>query len=233
MKQILKPSGRLSLCAEMVREGSRLADIGTDHGYLPIELCRSGKCPSALACDVNPLPLQSAQENITKYGLSDRIQTRLSDGLKAVLPDEADDIVIAGMGGETVAAILQAAPWLQSSHLRLILQPMSHAEILRRWLSENGFAILGETLTYEDQYYQTIHARFHGETYCLTEEEAFFGEKILEGDSPLLEGYLKKRAETLNTVIAGKKKGKADVALESRLLDAIKTRLARKGERIE
>ena len=79
---ILKPQGRLSLCADFVREGSRLADIGTDHGYLPIELCRNGKIPSALACDINPLPLRSAEENITRFGLSKKIQTRLSDGLK-------------------------------------------------------------------------------------------------------------------------------------------------------
>ena len=77
MTQILKPTGRLSLCADMVREGSRLADIGTDHGYLPIALCLDGRIPSALACDINPLPLKSAEVNIEKYNLSDRIQTRL------------------------------------------------------------------------------------------------------------------------------------------------------------
>ena len=71
---ILKPQGRLSLCADVVREGSRLADIGTDHGYLPIELCRSDKIPSALACDINPLPLRSAEENITRFGLSKKYE---------------------------------------------------------------------------------------------------------------------------------------------------------------
>ena len=118
---ILKPHGRLSLCADYVREGSRLADIGTDHGYLPIALCQSGKIPSALACDINPLPLRSAEENIARFGLSKKIQTRLSDGLKEVSPDEADDVVIAGMGGELIRDILTAAPWVKDGEKHLVL----------------------------------------------------------------------------------------------------------------
>ena len=155
MTQILRPNGRLSLCADMVRGGSRLADIGTDHGYLPIALCLSGAFPSALACDINPLPLRSAQENIAKYGLSDRIQTRLSDGLKAVRPDEADDIVIAGMGGELIRDILAAAPWVKDETKKLILQPMTHHEDLVMWLVENGFAITEQKAALDEGKYYT------------------------------------------------------------------------------
>lgn len=133
--------GRLSLCARYVREGSRLADIGTDHAYLPIAMIESGRCVCALACDINPLPLTSARENIARRNLSDRIVTRLGNGLDPVGADEADDIVIAGMGGELIADILDACPWIGDANKRLILQPMTRHETLIRYLYEHGFAI--------------------------------------------------------------------------------------------
>ena len=162
--RILKPHGRLSLCADMVREGSRLADIGTDHGYLPIELCLSGNIPSALACDINPLPLRSAEENIVKYALADRIRTRLSNGLTQMRPDEADDVVIAGMGGELIRDILAAAPWVRDGDKRLILQPMTHHEDLIRWLYETGFDILRQDAVRDDGKYYTVIAAAYGGT---------------------------------------------------------------------
>lgn len=164
MTRILKPHGRLSLCAEMAREGSRLADIGTDHGYLPIALCLSGKIVSALACDINPLPLQSAQENIAKYGLSNKIQTRLSDGLKEVSPDEVDDVVIAGMGGELIRDILCDAPWVADENKNLVLQPMTHHEDVIKWLCENGFEIKRQgAVLDEGKFYTVISAVYTGE----------------------------------------------------------------------
>lgn len=166
MTQILRPYGRLSLCAEMVREGSRLADIGTDHGYLPIELCLKKKIPSALACDINPLPLRSARENIAKFGLSDKIQTRLSDGLQEVRTDEVDDVVIAGMGGELIRDILCAAPWIKDEKKRLILQPMTHHEDLIQWLYQNGFAVNAQKAALDEgKYYTILSATFDGEEH--------------------------------------------------------------------
>ena len=165
---ILKPKGRLSLCADFVREGSRLADIGTDHGYLPIALCQSGKIPSAIACDINPLPLRSAEENIAKFGFSEKIQTRLSDGLKEISPDEIDDIVIAGMGGELIRDILTAAPWVMDESKHLVLQPMTRHDDLIRWLYENGFAIEQQAAVLDDgKYYTVLSTRFTGrKTSC-------------------------------------------------------------------
>ena len=228
-----KLGARLQSACAYLSAGGTVADIGTDHAYLPIEIIKKGLSQRAIACDINLGPIESARRNIEAAGLSDRIDTMQTDGLHGVECFHPTDILIFGMGGELIAKILSEAPWVKDEEIGLILQPMSHAEILRRWLSENGFAILGETLTYEDQYYQTIHARFNGETYVLTEEEAFFGAKILESESPLVVGYLNKRAETLRSVIAGKTKGNADVSLETRLLDAIKARLEREGEVIE
>ena len=155
--------GRLDLCADYVRRGSRLADIGADHGYLPIMLCESGKIPSAIACDINPLPLRSAKKNIAAHRLERQIETRLSDGLQEVLPDEADDIVIAGMGGELIRDILARAPWIRNSEKHLVLQPMTHHEDLIGWLYENGFEPdRQEAVQDSGKYYTVISAYYTG-----------------------------------------------------------------------
>ncbi len=185
--RILKPNGRLSLCADMVRRDSRLADIGTDHGYLPIELCMRGTIPSALACDINPLPLRSAEENIEKYGLSDRIKTRLSDGLQRVSADEADDIVIAGMGGELIRDILSAAAWVKDGEKRLVLQPMTHHDDLVRWLYENGF--------YDGKYYTVICAVFDGAVRSCDLYASVIG--ALDTDDELSRGFLRRSLNNL------------------------------------
>lgn len=190
MKQ-LHLKGRLSLCAAFVREGSRLADIGTDHGYLPIALCGSGKCPSALACDVNPLPLASARENIARYGLADRITTRLGSGLEPVAADEADDVVIAGMGGELIAQILTACPWAKDGRKRFILQPMTRHEALIRRLYQSGFAILRQgAVIDEGKYYTVILTAYDGEARDCDPLTAVIG--ALTPDDEASKGFLKK-----------------------------------------
>lgn len=194
--QILRPYGRLSLCAEMVREGSRLADIGTDHGYLPIHLCLTDKIPSALACDINPLPLRSAEENIVKYHLSGRIVTRLSDGLNKVREDEADDIVIAGMGGELIRDILAAAPWVRNSSKQLVLQPMTHHEDLVKWLYENGFNILRQkAVCDEGKYYTVLCARCDGAGRSADLFDCIVGR--LDPGDPLSRGFLERSLNNL------------------------------------
>jgi len=225
-----KLGARLQSACAYLTAGGTVADIGTDHAYLPIEIIKRGLSQRAIACDINRGPIESAARNIEAAGLSDRIDTMQTDGLHGVGRFHPTDILIFGMGGELIVKILSEAPWVKNSEIGLILQPMSHAEILRRFLSENGFSILGETLTYEEQYYQTIYARFSGEPYTLRREELYYGREILRSDSPLLEGYLTGRANTLKNVIAGKKKGNADTALEESLLGAIDMRLAKKGE---
>lgn len=134
---------RLSLCASFVRNGTRLADVGTDHGYLPIRLALDGKIESAVAADVRIKPLKSAESNIERYGVTN-IKTVLSDGLQNILPEDAYDIVIAGMGGELIAAIIENTPWICEDNRRLILQPMTRADSLRSFLCANGFNILYE-----------------------------------------------------------------------------------------
>ena len=135
---------RLSLIASLVRPGSRLADIGTDHAHLPIWLVGENVCPRAIATDIRPGPAGVAQRAVEQAGLSARIHVRLGDGLTPVQPGEADDIVIAGMGGETIAAILEQAPWLSQQNCRLVLQPMTKPEVTREYLLTNGFALTSE-----------------------------------------------------------------------------------------
>ena len=132
--------GRLAACAGMLT-GKVMADIGTDHGYLPIWAVWNGIVPAAVAADIRPGPLEAARRNVERYGLQDKIKLRLSDGLADISPCEADDVVIAGMGGELIARIVGAAPWLRQEEKTLILQPMTKEETLRRFLQQEGFTV--------------------------------------------------------------------------------------------
>ena len=134
---------RLALCASLVRTGVKLADIGTDHAYLPIWLAKQGKIVSAVAADVREGPLKIAQENIQKYSAF-QVSVRLSDGLRNIREEEADDIVIAGMGGELISRIIAETDWLKKKEKRLILQPMTSVGELRVALSDLGFTVLEE-----------------------------------------------------------------------------------------
>ncbi len=133
---------RLKLCADFVRDGSKLADIGTDHAYLPVWLCRIGKCPCAIAADINPEPLKHGLKTIQNYGMEELVHTRLSDGLNEIRSDEADDIVIAGMGGELIADIISRCSFSKDKSKRFILQPMTKSELLIKWLCDSGYEII-------------------------------------------------------------------------------------------
>lgn len=147
MDKSLHLDNRLSLCADFVRKGVKVADIGTDHAYLPVWLCKSSTAVQAVAADINPKPLQRGKETVVKYNAENMVQLRLSNGLENIQPDEADDIIIAGMGGELISGILNAAPWVKNSRYHFILQPMTKAEVLREYLYENGFEIEAEKAT--------------------------------------------------------------------------------------
>lgn len=178
---------RLRLAADLVREGSRVADIGTDHARLPVALVAEGRCPTAIASDVRRGPVDNARRTVEQAGLTAAVSVRLGDGLQTVQPDEVDDIVIAGMGGETIAAILEAAPWVRAERYRLILQPMTRAEKLRAYLFAHGFAILSERVTRVGRHWYTvIHAAFTGEVAAADAARCYIGRIPLpEGD-----GYL-------------------------------------------
>ena len=165
----IKLTPRLMTAVPFVRAGRLTADIGTDHAYLPIYLCETGKLmpvPAkngellcAIAADINQGPVERADMHIAAAGLTRSIRTVRTDGLSGLDAYDPDDIVIFGMGGELIASILAAAPWVRTVGKRLILQPMTHAEKLRAYLLEAGYAIVGETLSREgERIYQTICA---------------------------------------------------------------------------
>ncbi len=157
---------RLTQVAAFVRKGSRLADIGTDHALLPAELVRQGVCTYAIASDIKKGPVAAATRTVAEAGLADKINIRLGSGLETVEPDEVDDIVIAGMGGETIAMILAAARWVRDGHYRLVLQPMTRVEKLRRYLWENGFDIVTEAVVQDGKHWYTvIHTVFSGNAF--------------------------------------------------------------------
>lgn len=132
---------RLNAILSLIENGRGTADIGTDHGYIPIELARMGYEGRIIAADINSLPLQKARQNAFSAGFEDKIDFRLSDGLDCIIEDEIDTIVICGIGGSVICDILDRAEWTMSSSYKLILQPMSKAEVLRYWLSNNGYTI--------------------------------------------------------------------------------------------
>lgn len=168
---------RLRRCADFVRPGTTLCDVGCDHGYLPCQLALEGKIRSGLACDVNPSPLDSAKRTIARTGAGTVVSTRLSDGLMQVRPEEAQDIVIAGMGGELILSILLAVPWVKQPGRRLILQPMTKAELLRRGLCREGFRILEESAVPDgSRCYAVLLAEYDGVVWDCSPLYAAVGE---------------------------------------------------------
>ena len=190
---------RLRLLAEMTPPGGRLADIGTDHGYLPVWLLQEGRIPSAIAADVGAEPLEHARRTAQQYGVKG-IDFRLCSGLSAIAPEETDVIVIAGMGGETISAILSAAPWTRNGHM-LLLQPMTKAADLRHWLVDNGYTFTAECLVEDKGRVYPILTVTGGAHRSLTEAEALCG-VLLEGD-PLYGAYLAEHAAKLRRSAEG------------------------------
>lgn len=166
---------RLRRVAELVRPGSRLADIGTDHAFLPVWLVRAGVCPRAIAADLREGPAAAARRTIREAGLEDRIEVRIGDGLAPVRPEEADDIVLAGMGGETIAAILAACPWAKNARYHWVMQPMTRPEALRRYLLGEGFSLLNERIAQDgERRYLVMEAAFTGEAAAVSSEAAYY-----------------------------------------------------------
>lgn len=167
---------RLLSAAEYVRQGAHLADIGTDHALLPIFLLLSGRVDSAVLADINEGPLSAARENVEEYGLSGRVEYRLTDGCAALSDLGITDYTICGMGGELIADIIDRAPHLANEHIRLILQPMTRQATLRRYLAEHGFAIRSEKYTYaQGKYYVTMLSEYSGESGIISDVAAELG----------------------------------------------------------
>ena len=145
MAKQLELTPRLQLLADWVPQGAKLADVGTDHAYLPVWLSLHGRVSCAIASDLRKGPLERARLTGRTYG-AENIDYRLCNGLADICPEEADTIAIAGMGGENISSILAAAPWTRDGGHILLLQPMTRSAELRRFLMENGYCITREAL---------------------------------------------------------------------------------------
>lgn len=179
--------------ASFVTPGNRLADVGTDHGYIPIALVQEKIIPSALAMDVNPGPLERAKQHIRESHLESDIHTRLSDGVQSLQPGEADSVLIAGMGGALTVKILQEGREVLRTVKELILQPQSEIDKVRRYLEQAGYKITKEDMVWEEgKYYQVMKAEA-GEMHYDCENFYHHGKLLLESGHPVLRKYLTQR----------------------------------------
>lgn len=177
---------RLQAIADQVPQGARLADVGTDHGYLPVWLLLSGRIKCAIAADLREGPLSRSRETAQRFGTADRMSFRLCNGLSAIHPDEVDTVAIAGMGGETIISILEAAPWTKEGTL-LLLQPMTGFAELRRWLQGDGYEIVREHISCEGKRLYTILMVKGGKMPPLNPAEQWAGR---QNSGPLRRDYL-------------------------------------------
>lgn len=222
---------RLALLASLVPEGCRVADVGTDHGYLPVYLLQRGRIAGAIAADIGEEPLAHAKCTAEEYGV-DALELRLCDGLSAIAPEEVDTVVVAGMGGETIISILEAAPWTREGRHTLLLQPMTKAPDLRRWLAASGYTFIEERLVWDKGFlYPVLRVAGGGERHLLTERQALCG-LCLKGD-PLYGDYLSHHAEKLRKAAAGLRRSRRENALsEAEAMEALAASLEKERDEL-
>ena len=179
MKIPLSP--RLQTCCSFVHNGDRVADIGCDHGYLGIYLLKNGIAQAVIASDINKGPLESAIRNSEKFGVRDKMSFYLSDGVKNI-PRDFDTLVCAGMGGDTMVSILEAATWLKSSQYRLVLQCQSKNGALRRYLTENGWKILQEQIVKDGKFLYPVTEIIWQPGETLTPGQCYFPPALVKNE---------------------------------------------------
>ena len=212
---------RLAVAAALGRRGARFADVGTDHAYLPLYLLDAGVITSAVAADIAEGPLASARANVVEAGREGEITLLLANGLSGMEGLGLTDIAICGMGGELIVRILSDAPWTKDPSVRLILQPMTHPEALRRFLLSEGYSIVDETLVKEEKIYQILCVEYSGIPQRYTALEELFGRHNLRRGGILTDELLSHWASVLSTRIAGKRQAGADTSKEDAILTQI------------
>ena len=195
-------SQRLSSVASMVTAGNCLADVGTDHGYVPIYLYERQMIPRAIAMDINKGPLERARLHIAEYGYQNAIETRLSDGMAALKPGEADSVVIAGMGGPLMVKILSAYPEVTASLKELILQPQSEISEVRVWLYEQGYEIVEEHMVFEDgKYYPMFKAVKNPNVDKMTDLEYKYGKPSVLKEKDVLKAFIARELANKQSIL--------------------------------
>lgn len=195
-------SSRLLACCGLIPSGSRVADIGCDHGYLGIYLLTQGIARSTIESDVAPQPFESAKRNGAKFHTLDHMTFCLSDGVRDI-PRDFDVMVCAGMGADTMISILSDAPWLRDPKYRIILQCQSRRPELRRWLSDNGFSIQSETLAKDGKFIYPVMAVAYQPGAPLTDAQCHLSPALLASGSPLLPEFYDRVVAGIRTSVAG------------------------------
>lgn len=214
---MLQLSQRLRAVADLAGNAEILADVGTDHGYIPVFLLNDGKIQRAIAMDINQGPLQRARVHIQQYDMEDRIETRLSDGLSELEPGEADTIVIAGMGGALMMRILSQGEETAHAAKQLVLQPQSEIFAFRCFLTTHGYEIKAENMVYEEgKFYSMMlveHIKTPAENWEFTQIELKYGPLLIRQRHPVLKQYLQYQQKQKEHILAClEKNAKRDVS---------------------
>ncbi|MGL6104785.1 tRNA (adenine(22)-N(1))-methyltransferase [Romboutsia sp.] len=213
----MKLTNRLLKIASLVSEGKKVADIGTDHGYIPVYLLNKGKVSFAILADVNKGPLENAKKEVRHNKLLDKVDLRLGSGIEVLEKGEVDEVIIAGMGGILISELLEAKTEVAHSVDKLILQPMQAQKELRKYLLNNGYEILNEVLVKEDfRIYEIIETKYTGEN-TVVEDEIYFevGSRLIENKDSLLGEFIDKKIFMYNSIIK-KLEGKNGEAIEEK-----------------
>lgn len=213
----MKLTDRLLKIASLVTDGKKIADIGTDHGYIPVYLLKKGRVPFAVLADVNKGPLDNARKEVIQNNFLDKVDLRLGSGIEILEIGEVEEIIIAGMGGILISELLEAKKEVAHSVEKLILQPMQAQEELRRYLLNNGYEILEEVLVREDfRIYEIIVAKYTGKN-TIIEDEIYYevGIKLLEDKDSLFNDFIEKKIRTYSSIVS-KLEGKNGESIEKK-----------------
>lgn len=202
----MERSKRLRAVVSLVTEGASVADIGTDHGYVPIDLVKSGRVKKMIAMDVGRGPLERARLHITENGLGGQIETRLSDGFKELKPGEADTAILSGMGGGLTIRILEEGRETAAGLRELILQPQSEMERVRKYLVTHGYRIVEEDMVEEDGKFYPVMKVMHeadcpGEPPVYEKWEYLYGKELLRNRHPVLYRYLLREKKIKESIL--------------------------------
>ena len=199
----MKLTNRLLKIANLVTPNKRLADIGTDHGYIPVYLLNKGVIDFAILADINKGPLENARSEVNRNKLQEKVDLRLGSGIEVLKKGEVDEIIIAGMGGILIADLLEANKEVAHNTEKLILQPMQAQEELRIYLLNNGYEILDECLEKEDfRLYEIIVAKYTGRNTNV-EDNIYYevGKKLIENKDKLLPEFIENKIKKYNNII--------------------------------
>lgn len=199
-------SNRLELIASFVHDGIGVADVGTDHGYIPVMLAKRGYSGNIIATDINQGPLDKAKQSLEEAACEDSVKLILCDGLDGCDSEKVDTIIVAGMGGDTITGILDRAEWIFRDDIKLILQPVTKPEILRYWLVNNDFTITKEAQVEENGTIYQIICAVPGRDCRYKDSELFIGRFELIKDSPYLKTLLDKHIKRFDLAVKGLKK---------------------------